>query len=107
MKPMTKAQTVAYMDFQMKYAGASERVFDNDVKEMIHEYLFHFKPLMEKLPLITGNDLINEFGLAPSPLFKTILNRVEQAMLAEKIKNRPEALKFVEDLLEIKNLYTE
>ena len=38
MKPMTKAQTVAYMDFQMKYAGASERVFDTEVKEMIHEY---------------------------------------------------------------------
>jgi len=38
MKPLTKAQTVAYMDFQMKYAGASEKVFDHDVKETIYEY---------------------------------------------------------------------
>jgi general secretion pathway protein A len=38
MKPLTKAQTVAYMDFQMKYAGASERVFDTEVKETIYEY---------------------------------------------------------------------
>lgn len=35
---LTKAQTEPYMNFQMKYAGASERVFDTEVKEIIHEY---------------------------------------------------------------------
>ena len=38
MKPLTKAQTVAYIDFQMKYAGASEKIFEPEVKEMIHDF---------------------------------------------------------------------
>ena len=38
LKPMSKAQTTAYMDFQMRYAGASDKVFDQEVKELIHEY---------------------------------------------------------------------
>lgn len=38
LKPLTKTQTIAYIDFQMKYAGASDKVFEPEVKEMIHEY---------------------------------------------------------------------
>jgi len=35
---LTKAQTAAYIDFQMKYTGASEKIFEPEVKELIHEY---------------------------------------------------------------------
>jgi len=38
LKPLSKTQTIAYIDFQMKQAGASEKVFEPEVKEMIHEY---------------------------------------------------------------------
>lgn len=38
LKPLSKAQTVAYIDFQLKYAGVSEKIFDSEVKEMIYEY---------------------------------------------------------------------
>ncbi len=38
MKPMTKAQTIAYIDFQMTSTGSSEKVFEPEVKEMIYEY---------------------------------------------------------------------
>lgn len=37
-KPFTKGQTMAYIDYQMVYAGASEKVFEPEVKNMIHEY---------------------------------------------------------------------
>ncbi len=38
LKPLTKIQTVAYIDFQMKWAGSSEKVFEPEVKELIHDY---------------------------------------------------------------------
>ncbi|MCP5005434.1 MAG: AAA family ATPase [Planctomycetes bacterium] len=38
LKPMSKAQTIAYIDFHMHYAGSSDKIFDQDVKELIHQY---------------------------------------------------------------------
>jgi len=35
---LTKAQTAAYIDFQMKCSGASEKIFEPEVKDLIHEY---------------------------------------------------------------------
>jgi hypothetical protein len=42
--------------------------------------------------------LINEFGLTPSPLFKTILSRMEKTGLTKGIKTRAAALKLVKKL---------
>jgi len=36
--PLTLDQTASYIDFQMKKSGASEKVFDKDAKELIHDY---------------------------------------------------------------------
>jgi len=68
-------------------------------KDLIHNFLFVFKPIKLKPPLINGYDLINEFGLTPSPLFKSILNLVEYSRLSGKIKSRQAALKLVKDFL--------
>lgn len=38
LKPLTKVQTMAYIDFQMEVAGSSDKVFEPEVKAMIHEY---------------------------------------------------------------------
>lgn len=38
LKPLTKTQTIAYIDFKMKQSGASDKVFELEIKEMIHEY---------------------------------------------------------------------
>lgn len=38
LKPFSKTQTSSYIDFQMKSVDASEKIFDQDVKNMIHEY---------------------------------------------------------------------
>lgn len=37
LKPLSKAQTTAYIDFHMNYSGASDRIFESEVKDMIHE----------------------------------------------------------------------
>jgi general secretion pathway protein A len=35
---MSREQTTAYMDHHMKSAGASERIFDDEAKALIHDY---------------------------------------------------------------------
>jgi poly(A) polymerase len=67
---------------------------------MIHDFFYSFKPKSKEPPLITGYDLMHEFGLAPSPLFKTILNLVEEAKLINKVKSKQEALALVRDYLD-------
>ena len=36
--PLSKEQTTSYIDFQVKQAGGSEKLFDPAVKNMIHDY---------------------------------------------------------------------
>jgi general secretion pathway protein A len=38
LNPLTEDQCDAYIDFQMKSAGSSDKVFEPEVKKMIHEY---------------------------------------------------------------------
>ncbi len=36
--PLSKMQTTAYIDHRLKCAGASEKIFETDAKELIHDY---------------------------------------------------------------------
>lgn len=36
--PLTKQQTADYINFQIKHAGGSEKLFDQDTKDLIHDY---------------------------------------------------------------------
>lgn len=38
LKPLSKDQTSAYIDFHMNNAGSNDKVFDPEVKDMIHEH---------------------------------------------------------------------
>ncbi len=73
--------------------------FIDFAKKMTAHYYLDFKPQRTKPPLITGTDLINTFGLKPSPLFKKILTRVEEARLAGSIHDRKEAEAWIRDFL--------
>lgn len=46
-------------------------------------------------PLLTGDDLIAR-GYTPGPLFKNILNAVEEAQLSGEIQTKAEAERMVE-----------
>jgi poly(A) polymerase len=52
-----------------------------------------------RMPLLNGNDLMEAFGLSPSPLIGELLRRVEQAGLAGTIRDRKEAMDWVSDFL--------
>jgi tRNA nucleotidyltransferase/poly(A) polymerase len=68
-------------------------------RQMITYYYSEYRSQKEHPPLISGKDLINTFGLKPSPLFKKILTRVEEARLSNSIHNRTEAEAWVRDFL--------
>lgn len=68
-------------------------------KKMIHDFFNCYKPARTEPLLITGHDLIKIFGLTPSPLFKKILNFVDESKLTHIIKDRSEALSLVENYL--------
>ena len=73
--------------------------FINFAREMITYYYTEYAPKKKYPPLINGNDLINTFGLKPSPLFKKILTGVEEARLAGDIHSKAEAEAWVKDFL--------
>ncbi len=85
-------------DFQAK-GGCRDNLFKDFVLELIDDYFIKFKTLQKEAPLITGNDLIQEFGLEPSPLFRKILNYVEDSRLAREISDRASALKLAEQFI--------
>jgi len=75
------------------------KAFKSFLKKMIFEYFYNYQPLSNEPPLITGRDLIHVFGLTPSPLFRKILDLVDDAKLTKTIKNRSEALELIRDVL--------
>jgi tRNA nucleotidyltransferase/poly(A) polymerase len=68
-------------------------------KNMILKYFSEFMPRKKMPALITGNDLINEFGLSPSPVFKKIISSIEEARLSNQINTKQEALALVKDII--------
>jgi len=77
--------------------------FTDFIRTLSQNYYSVLQP-RASLPLpLTGNDLINEFGLKPSGKFKFILKRIEEERLTKQVLTRPQALKLVEELLNRQN----
>ncbi len=51
-------------------------------------------------PLLTGHDLIEVFDLAPGPIFRQLLDGLEEARAASEVNSREEALAWVQTRLE-------
>ncbi len=91
---------------QLIYSLASTRVCQLSgnpllslAREIVSIYHDEFMPRKKMLPLINGNDLIEEFGLTPSPDFKEILGAVESLVLEGTITSREDALKAAGDIV--------
>lgn len=65
-------------------------ILNNLAKEIADTY---FAQMKASIPLlITGNDIIKEFGLEPGPIIGKILRHVREAQLDGKVNTRQEAL---------------
>ncbi len=75
LRPLQAQETAAYIDFQLKYAGTSGRLFDIDAKRMIHEY--------------TGGMIRMINNLATAALIQAMaqnVERVTEAIVAQTVR---------------------
>jgi hypothetical protein len=75
------------------------RAFIKFVNQLLAEFETDFKPKKSMPALLTGHDLKNNFGLKPSPLFKKILNRLEEEQLSRSDMTRQDAEALVKRLI--------
>ena len=68
---------------------------DDFIEDLMKMYFQNYLPQITQEPLITGNDLITRFGLHPSPVFKIILEAVDEARLSQSLDSREQALAWV------------
>lgn len=70
-----------------------------EVTKKILEIKEHDEKLKKFKRLITGYDLI-DMGLKPGPLFKVILEEIEELQLEGKLKTKEEAIQYIKDVIE-------
>ncbi|HHP7233115.1 MAG TPA: CCA tRNA nucleotidyltransferase [Desulfobacterales bacterium] len=69
--------------------------FKTFVQALLDTYYREMRPRIEAPPLLTGSDLKQSFHLKPSPQFRIILKRLQEARLMGEIRNRADALDWV------------
>jgi tRNA nucleotidyltransferase/poly(A) polymerase len=97
--PGLMLHALAEMYAQQGKNSARGRAFSDFVMRLLQNEYPAFESEAALPPLITGRDLINEFKLAPSPLFREILYAIEEARLCGKAKTRSEALQMVKEIM--------
>ena len=79
--------------------AAENQSFLEFVIYLIQDEYARFKAIAATAPLISGRDLIREFGLTPSPVFKRVLRFVEEERLTREKMTRTDALRLVEEYI--------
>ena len=69
------------------------------LRNVLNIYEEHIKPVTSGPRLLTGRDLIDEFGLDPSPLFSEIFEKVEVARVEGEVTDRQQAMAWLSDFL--------
>ena len=80
--------------------GPRSAAFMAFLNQLLVDFNSNFKPRALSPRLINGHDLTLEFGLEPSPLFKQILQRVEEERLSRDDMTRQDAFNLVERLIQ-------
>jgi len=78
-----------------------QRHHEKICRELVERY-FEKKKQKPFVRLINGTDLIKTLKLKPSPLFKVILDKVEENQVLEKLRTKKEALRLAKDLAKAK-----
>ena len=66
---------------------------------VLNIYEENIKPVLNGPRLLSGRDLIADFGLKPSPLFSEIFEKVELARVEGEVTDRQQAMAWVSDYL--------
>jgi poly(A) polymerase len=90
---------LAQADARATYDIMPREKFTDTEKPMAAVLDYYYQKFLkaEARPLVTGNDLI-ERGLKPGPRFREILDGIKERQAAGLLKNRQEALEFIDNL---------
>ncbi len=66
---------------------------------VLRAYEKEIRPVVDGPPLLSGRDLIVEFGLQSGPIFAVILKELEALRVEGRVKNRAEAMTWVASFL--------
>jgi poly(A) polymerase len=69
-------------------------------EELSRVFRQSIKPVLEKPRLLTGTDLQELFALKPGPIFRTILDGLEQAQVEDAIRSRADAIVWVRTFIQ-------
>ncbi|MEN8246046.1 MAG: HD domain-containing protein [Thermodesulfobacteriota bacterium] len=72
--------------------GQRHQEFMRFADNLLQEYFTGYQITQKAPRLISGHDLIQKFGLSPSPVFSSVLKQVEEARMAGEIHDRKDAL---------------
>jgi hypothetical protein len=80
-----------------------ENHFIDFIRFILTEFVTVYVHVLNSRRILTGRDLIDSFSLEPSPLFKTILDQIEESRLSGEITSRDQAMEMVRTFLEMTN----
>ena len=69
------------------------------VRKILDFYFKTYLPAKIQKPLLDGNDVQHKFKVTPSPVFTTILYKIEEARVLGIIHTRSEAIGFAKELI--------
>ena len=75
-----------------------ERRLDK-VRSLMEAYWEHYDEVVSPSALLSGNDLMTEFGLKPGAQVGEVLDALLEAQAAGEISNKKEALDFAKDFM--------
>ncbi|MCX8028297.1 MAG: hypothetical protein N3A62_10670 [Thermodesulfovibrionales bacterium] len=72
-----------------------DKRFTDYVKKIVSFYTTDYRQRFAKIPLISGDDIIQSLNLKPSAIFKKIINYTNMMTLLGKISNKQEAIDLI------------
>ncbi len=80
-------------------ASQRHRDFVHFADNLLQDYFTDFQVTKKAPRLISGHDLIQVYGLSPSPVFASVLKQVEEARITGEINSRADALNLAGSIL--------
>lgn len=81
------------------FSSAIHPISSERIHKTVAIYYNHLLPILKQGRLITGEDLIRDFGLKEGKEIGMLLEQIEKRQFYGEIRTRKEAIKIVEDLL--------
>jgi len=75
------------------------------IEPLIERYIEPTDPVAHPQSLVTGNDLIKQLNLKPSPVIGKLLTEIQIAQIESKITTPQQAIEFANSLLQTINLF--